>query len=650
MSQDSQAMPLRRARTRKKTLLAALAILLTAAAALSAWRFLVQPKAAAPAAVTLTATVQRGTLTFSGNAIGTTARGTLTQAVGWTGTAGDLVVQSVLKTVGDTVAKGDPLLKLTDASVATVRQQLETSVAAARKALSQAEIDHQSALVAAKSTQEASLAAKTAAKQVYNETIQSLADAVASAKEALSNAKAFIHDNPALISTLDKQIAKAESDLAAAQKAAGTAQASLAAAEGPYKKADEAMRKAADQAAKARFALDAAEQYADAQKLAADDPVFAPYLASLRTGRADQEALETSAQAELAQVKAPYEQARNQLSQAQAQVSSLQQDLPTLKKDRTDRQNEFDQAKSGLANLQARYDQAVADQKAKTLTASQTYETTVQAGDAARTAYEIAIQKADQALADARSALANHEGNLAAFTTVIGDGTIRSDHAGTIASAGYAADGVLSAATPVAIFSNPAVLMVSASVDQADIASLAIGKTVAVTLSAGGRSYPGKVSAIAMKAAATSISAVKYTVTVTFDGDVANLASGQTVTVRFVKDTLENALYIDQKAIHQGQGGAYAEKQTNGGTTQVPVMVGPSNGQSVVILSGLAEGDVCVYSGNAVTAGSVRNAESAGTTSTSARISGSGTAGTRANAASTGTGTGQNPVTSGGRG
>ncbi len=648
MSQDNPTLPLNRARPRRRAAWILLALLLLASGSYAGWQLFLRPKAAAPATVTATATVQRGTLTISGSASGTTAKGTQTQTVNWSAGTADLVVEKVLKAAGDTVAQGDGLLKLTDASVTAVRQQLETNVTTSRTALAQAEIDHQTALVDAKSAYESSLALKASARQVYNETIQSLADAVTAAAKALTDAKAIIHDNPGLITALNKSIASAESDLTSAQSAQSAAQASLTAAEGPYRKASAAVDAASEAAARAQYTFDWASKYAADQGIAVDDPVFAPFLTALGTDLTAKKDAEAAARADLDKAKAPYDQVRAALSAAQSRISALQQSLPSLKKDLTSRENELDQAKSSLANLQARYDQSIADQKGKALTASQTYDTSVKAGDNAQTAYDIAVIEADQALADARASLSGDEAALALFKTSIGDGTIRAAYAGTLTSVGYAADGVLTATTPVAVYSNAAVLTVSASVDQTDIASLSVGKAVTVTFSSGtARGYQGKIIAITMKAASTSISAVKYTVTVTVDGDVSALTAGQTVTVRFVKDTLENALYVDQKAIQKNTNGSYVQKQVNGQVTQVPVTTGQTSGQYIAILSGLSEGDVCVYTSTASatggsTAGTTRTAGTAGASSagggtgSTAGSSGTGNAGGSAGTGRTG--------------
>ena len=161
----------------------------------------------------------------------------------------------------------------------------------------------------------------------------------------------------------------------------------------------------------------------------------------------------------------------------------------------------------------------------------------MQQGESAQAVYEIAVQKADQALEAAKNLLAQRKTLLELFEKTIGDGTIRSAYAGILTSVGYEAEETLTATTPIAVLANASVMTVSASVDQADIAGLSIGDAVTVSVSSGSaKAYQGRVSAIGMTAASTSISSVKYTVTVTLDGNVSSLTSGQTVTVSFNKD------------------------------------------------------------------------------------------------------------------
>lgn len=563
MSEGKPIKPAKRPGSGKKAAWTVFSILLIAAAAASAWYFFFQP----PAQNTQqnnqqntqqTTAVKQANISSIVTASGTTARGSLSQWVGWSAGDTELIVEKVMKSSGDSVAVGDTLLQLTTESVTEARTRLTDNVADATTALMQAEIDHQTALISAKADRDVSLAAGASAKAVYNETLQTLSEAVTSAKDSLNEAKTINSTYPAKITTLYKTIESTEKSLAAAQDLLTKKQAAFMPVEAAWQNARRAADQASDAVDQSRYMLTWAKQYATEHGGTPEEPPSTPdeepttdegepaetgidfedFLNALRADLAQKQTLAATAQDALNAAKAPFDQANAELDAARSSVSKIQSNLQSLNKDVSSAEKSLEQAQSTVATLQARADQAIADQKTKTVTAGETYQNSVLQGESAQAVYEIAVQKADQTLAAAKTLLAQHKTLLDLFEKTIGDGTIRSAYAGTLTSVGFEAEDTLSATTPIAVYANASVMTVSASVDQADIAGLAIGDAVTVAASSGTiRTYQGQVSAIGMTAASTSVSSVKYTVTVTLAGNVASLSSGQTVTVSFNKDT-----------------------------------------------------------------------------------------------------------------
>jgi len=558
MSEKKPIKPAKKPGSGNKAVWTVFLILLLSAAAATVWYFFFQPPEQTTQQTTQqSSAVKQASLGNSATASGTTARGSLSQWIGWSADDAELIVEKVMKSSGETVAVGDTLLQLTAESVTDVRTRLTESVADATTDLKQAEIDHQSALISAKADRAVSLAAGTSAKAVYNETLQSLSDGVTSAKDSLNEVKTIISTFPAKITALHKSIAATEKSLTSAQELLTQKQAAFQTTEAAWQKARRAADLASQAVSQSRYMLIWAEQYAAEHGGIPDEPPaagseeptpgeadpaetgidFGDFLNALRADLAEKQILAATTQDALNAAKVPYDQANAELDTVRSSISTIQLNLQSLNKDLTSDEKSLEQAQSTVATLQARADQAIADQKTKTVTAEETYQSSVLQGESAQAVYEIAVQKADQTLAAAKDLLDQRKTLLDLFDKTIGDGTIRSAYAGTLTSVGYEADDTLAATTPIAIFANASVMSVSASVDQADIASLSIGDAVTVSVSSGSvRAYQGKVSAIGMTAASTSVSSVKYTVTVTLEGNFASLASGQTVTVSFNKN------------------------------------------------------------------------------------------------------------------
>lgn len=579
----------------QKAIALGLALLLLLGGGGAAWYFLWRTQPAVSTTVQRTAAVQRGTLTISATASGTTAKGVQTQTVNWSAGNAELVVETVYHAVGDTVAQGDDLLKLSDDSVIAVREELTSNVAAARSALAQAKIDHAADLIQARANYEASLAGQSAAGAVYNETITALSDAVNTAKTGLTEARTMISTYPAQITSLNKQIKTADSALKTDQAEVTTAQSDLQTAEKNWQQASESANKAQSEADQAQYMVDWTAAYLAEQENQDLVSSFSELQQAQQADLAIRKAQAAAARIALAAAQDPYDKARTHLQAAQKQVSADQEHLTTLNQTLQQKEQDLDQAQSSLATDEARYAQAVADQKIQTISASQTLAQSQLAGSNAQFNYDIAVQTADQILADARQAVTTAESVVTLFEQAIGDGTIGAAYAGTLSAVGYEAEDVLTAETAVAQFANTSVTTATVSVDQADIAGIAVGDAVQLSLSAGSRQpSAGKVTSIAMTATSAGVSTVKYAVTVTFAGEATAVSAGQTATASFVKDTLADVLYVSQAAIIEVAGAAYVDQQENGQVTRVPVTIGRTNGQYTVILSGLTEGDVYV--------------------------------------------------------
>lgn len=192
----------------------------------------------------------------------------------------------------------------------------------------------------------------------------------------------------------------------------------------------------------------------------------------------------------------------------------------------------LEKAKSDLASLEAELVTAQTKYEKQLITCKADYEITLAESDNAQAVYEASLESLKETLTSLENKKEEAQENLAFFEKVIGDGYFYTQSAGTIVMNGVRKGSYLSEESLLIAYSNPEKVSVSASVDQSDIARIAIGDIVYVVISEYG-SYQGKVTMINPVTQARSQSSVTYQVTVTLEGDVSTLDSNLTSYVYF---------------------------------------------------------------------------------------------------------------------
>ncbi len=134
------------------------------------------------------------------------------------------------------------------------------------------------------------------------------------------------------------------------------------------------------------------------------------------------------------------------------------------------------------------------------------------------------------------------------------------------------------------------------NLDETDVARIAIGGTVTITIDAfPGAELSGKVIDIAPSARIQS-GVVLYPVTVRLDATDLPLRPGMTANVTIIVEKRENTLIVPFRAVETEGGQAFVTLQTDSGSQRVPVTLGLITDTQIEILSGVSEGDlVAVY-------------------------------------------------------
>lgn len=215
----------------------------------------------------------------------------------------------------------------------------------------------------------------------------------------------------------------------------------------------------------------------------------------------------------------------------------------------------LEKAQSELASLEAELVTAQTEYEKQLIACKSDYEITLAESDNAQAVYEITLESLEETLASLEDAKEEAAENLSLFEKVIGDGYFYTQSAGTIVMNGIRKDNYLLGESLVIAYSNPEMVSVTASVDQSDIAGIAIGDDVFVMISGYGN-YQGKVTMINPITQAQSRTSVTYQVTVDLEGDVSALDSNLTAYVYF---GMPDEMIQEMQNVPQ-DGGGYLQK------------------------------------------------------------------------------------------
>ncbi len=182
--------------------------------------------------------------------------------------------------------------------------------------------------------------------------------------------------------------------------------------------------------------------------------------------------------------------------------------------------------------------------------------------------------------------------------------TLTAPMAGIVTSLDLQPGQIVNANQAIVVLSDLAALDVEVSLDETDVARVAVGQEVRVTVDAlPGVQIAGQVTRVA-SVAESQAGVVLYPVTVrlspsgnlTAETESASggLMAGMTAEVEISVATQENAVIVPLRAVHSEGERAYVERLSGGRVEQVAVELGLVTDTEVGITVGLAEGDEVV--------------------------------------------------------
>lgn len=518
---------------------------------------IIAPTLTSPAASTTTAETGTATQTSITNTISATGKITPVESATLSFLSGGRITE-VLVAAGDEVSSDSALVRLDS-------RMLTLDVTAAQAAVDQAQAEI--------ATAEAQLSAAQAA---LKQTVGSVsASDIAAARASLTEAKARL----ALLSsgTRAEVLARAEAALAQATADYDLQKKNLAVAK---EQADILVTQRANQLRDAQSTLNRArEDLAHVEKDETDP----------RTGR-------KLTDAEKKDYAGTYDTALRAVDNAQAALTQATRDAEVA------RQNEI----SGITTAETRISTAQADLEAlksgagADLAGAQAAVATAQAnldnllGDE-RDA-QVAIQEANVTVAQAgvdraKSRLVQVQAQAAMAELSLENATLTAPFAGVIASVS-AKVGEIVGATPIVEILNTDLFEVIITVDEIDVANVAVGQTVDVLVDAiGAPALQGTVVRISPQAESDR-GVVSYQVTVEVTPDDRPIKSGMTASADIITAQANDVVAVPRSAVRTVDGVSTVVVVANGQREERTVTTGIRNSEVVEIRSGLTAGEV----------------------------------------------------------
>ena len=518
----------------------------------------VQGKAAATA-IGATVTATQGDITAS---ITATGKMTPRSSADLSYTSGGRVAE-VMVVAGDSVAKDAPLVKLEDnmlsldaqsATAAMDQAQADVAVATAQLAGAQAVFNQTVGSVTANDI--------TAARAILTEAQARLALLSNGTRaEVLARTQAAVVDAQANLDTQRKtlSVAKEQADTLVAQRANDLADAQSAMT-GAYEDNQHVIAKGTDPRTGRDLSQSDARDYAGKY----NETVRATENATALLAQATRDA-DAARQAEISGIAT----AESRLTIAQADLTALTSGAGA----------DVAAAKAAVATAESNLGKLLGDQRNAQVAAQEA---------------NVAAAKAGLDRANARLTQAQAQAKMAGVK--LDDATLTAPFAGVVADVN-AKVGELVSTAPVVNLIDITKFAVEITVDEVDVAQVAVGQQVAVLVDALGEpALQGAVVRIAPQATINN-GVVSYKVTVEATPDQRVVKSGMTASAQIITAQAKNAIGLPRAAVHLVDGVQKVTVVKNGVREVRTVETGVRGDDLVEIKSGVVAGDVIEIDG-----------------------------------------------------
>ena len=452
----------------------------------------------------------------------------------------ELVIEEVYLSSQDEVEAGTAILKLTDESVEAARRELEEKATQADLDYREALLDGEEEKITAQQTLDTSLLNGTYATNTYENSLKEYEDEIASLQEQIEEAQELV----------DEYIASIESDyyytyyeVAEKEEELNTTFAALMQL---YEEWDVAELEDHYQAATiGSSSSGSGEAAGDAANSGASSEGGAGMNGSGGDGASGAGSMSGGG-------SSPGGSSGNQVSndstkltvynmldeEVQENEAAYEEALENYEAAKARAESSLAQAQTNLELLKVQLEEAQIEYEKQQVSSQSDYDAAVSESSTAQETWQTEIDRIDDEITVAQNAKEEADENLQKFEEVIGDGYLYTTSAGTVMMVNVREEAALTGGSMVLAYSSPDTVTVTASVDQADIASLEIGGEAVAAVSDYGN-YDGRVSSINPVSSSSSRSSVTYSVVVELTGDVSGLSQNLSATVYFGVSTAD---------------------------------------------------------------------------------------------------------------
>lgn len=551
-------------------------------------------------------TVSRGDVT-----VGTTETGTVSLDTQGVSFPVDAQLSEVLVKSGQTVQKGDPLVKLDLDSVSDGSSDVQQKLSAAQTDLQQAIIDQASKLSAAKITYQASAALAKSAPITEQLTEQSVRDDLQSAQDALAKDERDLAKYQALQKSWPADYAKLNelerwmNDAKEAETSYETQLSNFNDANSTVINQYNSLKSAKDQAY--QNLLTAKYSGADSE---GDDEDYCQDIYDVA-----KDALNDYSNAVAGTVMSQQSTLEDKVSQYTAEYQNYTDAYNDFKETYDDKYDatgtDLDDKVASLQNAvntdRANLQKAQNGEQGSVLAAQLQEQTDLGTAGTAQQTYDLTVRKLAQDVQTQQETYDKLQRQMEEISNAInGDGVITSPCNGIVSGVSYAAgDSVSANENILSVYGDGSVSM-AVSVSEDDIASVEVGQQASLSLSAyEGQTLSATVDSITAQPARSGSSSVSYLVVVRTSGDIdlpGKVYEGMSGEATVIQKSVPDVLYVSNRAITFHNGVSTVQVRDGDGTVAArTVRTGFSDGTNVEIASGLAEGDTVLVE-SAVTA------------------------------------------------
>ena len=428
-----------------------------------------------------------------------------------------LEIEEVYIASDDVIEEGTKILKLSEASIAEAREELEQTLKEADLAYRSGSIEYEQSKITAEYDRDSTILSGEQAKAVYNETISSLKDSVEKALEELNQAKEDIAEYQSYVNNdTYKSYFKVDEYQAIYDETLAALKAKMEDWEVSWEQVSSqgggTMMGNSNTTPGAAMSVDKGFN-------------TGPTSDQIKVLSSLYQVVEKQRQT-LEQAQSDYEDA---LTNAAFELQTLELQLPELE--------------NALAEAEKNYQNQI-------LQAELTYETSLTNAKSAESDYETAIQQAETNFESLKKDWEDARENLELFESSVGDGYFYASGSGTILRTMVRAGQNLTSEATVFMYSNPKEMSVTVSVDQTSISSVALNDSVYIQSGEYG-GFEGVVTEINPISNSESRTNVTYNITVKFVGDSTEVPANESVTVIFGMDTetIQNMLTMSSQTI-----------------------------------------------------------------------------------------------------